>query len=287
MSQPQKPSYNVIKGGSAAGPSKAKSSGAGQAKAKSKYALDAGDLLSGILSETQTEAAHEEQQLEQTLAKRADVQQHRQEVEAERRKREAEEALAAERDRQDRARARRAAVLQTMDELEAEQSAGTLTPSAQLPAVQGGPLDYATAVRSSASYAHPAVAAKRPVWVLPATIALAILLVGGGIVATLVLTSGPSLDPNSYPKSAMAVSATARNSLVTIGLRWVPTPEPPPSLAADETEAGEEATASRSRSRSRDRDRDRDRDSDTDSSSSSAPLDIEIDGSGIFDRGSE
>lgn len=250
---------------------------------KGKYALDAGSLLDGILSETQSEAQQEEERLKADLkAKESQAEQQRA-AEAERRRSQAQAALAAERDRQERARSRRDAVLQTMSDLEAEREAGSLTPSAPHAAVPAGPHDYASSVGISQSYSHLAVT-KRPSWLVPVALAATILIVGGGITAAVLVLGAPSIDPTSYPKSALDVDTVSRNPLETIGFNYVPQPEPVRPAALDATAT---ASTEAERERGHSRNHDRDRDHEEESTQTNAPLDIDLDGSGIFDRGSE
>ena len=251
---------------------------------KGKYALDAGSLLDGILSETQSEAQREEERIKAELQAKESEAEQRRAKEAEHRRSQAQAALAAERDRQDRARARRDLVLQTMADLEAEQEAGSLTASGAHAAVAGPPMtgEYASAIGYSQSYSHIAVR-KRPKWVVPVALAATILIVGAGVTAGVIVFGAPSIDPTSYPKSALDLGAQARNPLETIGFNYVPQPEPVHPVL-DETATASAGEEDRPRERSRDRDRDRDEESANDAS---APLDLDLDGSGIFDRGSE
>jgi hypothetical protein len=265
---------------------------AGSPTQKGKYAFDAGDLLGGILSETQDEANAEEKRLQAELQARLDADRRAKEDEQVRKRRAVEAALAEEQERQAAAAALRDRVQQVVEELEHEAESGSLR-SAEHEVSGLRPVDFATA--RSHSYSHTAVPERRPIWLLAAMVATVVLLLGGGAATAFVLMSGPSLDPNSYPKSSLHLEGVSNNGSVVVALNHVPRPEPERTVIAvpETTEQAPQATATNGRNRERERERARERERERQlqnqgtTPTQTGPLNISLDGSGIFDRGSE
>lgn len=279
------------KGGSTAH-REGQANGASDKKARGKYALDAGALLDGILNETQSEAAAEEEKLRREIQAKQSEEQRKALQDAEMRRRQAEAALAAERERQESAKYRREAVLRTMQDLEAERESGSLTPTGMesvAPEPQHRPVEFEHAGSPiSQSYSHRAVPSRRSPWLMVAMVAALVIMLGGGATAFFLITSQPAMDPASYPKVTPDLATVTRNSLVIVGLAEIPRPEPEPIIVQVPVPVEDTgATAERERSgRRRDRDRNRDNEEET-TTQQNAPLDLSLDSSGIFDRGSE
>jgi len=187
----------------------------------------AGDLLSGVLHETEDEAKEEIEQVEEELQKRREEEERRRREEEERRRAEAEARITAEEERLDELEQRRTERLQAIErekmrekgiEPEPEEQETDEQPSEQQsdgePSPQeanreaAGPAGEAAGERvadATAETERPeALAADEPAggsstgWVLAA---VALLAVGGGVGAYLYLNQGYQADSTTYAKT--------------------------------------------------------------------------------------
>ena len=238
------------------------------------------ELLAGILDEVQNDAAQEENRLQASLAKKREEQRLREEQEAEARRRKGAEALAAEAERQARAEAIRTDIFRTMT---APKMEAVREPT---PAVSG---DYANTVAPRTlemSADHRKIPKKQKV--LPIVLLGLVFLVVAGVGGFLVITlTAPTLDAQQYPKVAVNL-VTVNPPSTQLTFAMIPEPEPIVDPTLEQTEQTETAQNTRNRDRDRDRNRDRDRDDDQPENGTNRPtLDIDLDGSSVFDRGSE
>ena len=238
------------------------------------------ELLAGILDEVQNDAAREESRLQSSLAKKREDARALAEQEAETRRRKSAESLAAEAERQRRAEATRTEVFRTLvtPEVQVEEPVG--------PQISG---DYAKAVAprtAEMSADHRKVPKKQKIVPIVLIALVFVVVVAAGGVLAITLTA-PKMDIQQYPKVAVSfVTVNPPSTQLTFAM--IPEPEPVlPDPLLDTAAQTETAQNTRDRDRNRDRDRDRDRDQEPTNSSSNQTLDIDLDGSSVFDRGSE
>ena len=237
------------------------------------------ELLAGILDEVQNDAAREENRLQASLAKKREEQRLQVEQNAEDRRRKGAESLAAEAERQRRAKAIRTDIFRTI-------TAPKLESAEQPAAAISG--DYAKTVAprtAEMSADHRKVPRKQKI--LPVILIGLIFLVVAGVGGFLVITlTAPTMNVQQYPKVAVSL-VTVNPPSTQLTFAMIPEPEPEPiDPALDTAEQAETAHNTRNRDRNRDRDRNQDNDQPPDNGSRPT-LDIDLDGSSVFDRGSE
>lgn len=257
------------------GPGDGKSSSAPRRSQKST------ELLAGILDEVQYDATREENRLQASLAKKREEERLRVEQDAENRRRKGAEALAAEAERQRRAEAVRTDIYRTM-------TAPTMEAVKEpAPQVSG---DYASTVaprKLEMSADHRKVPKKQKI--LPIVLLGLVFLIVAGVGGFLIITlTAPTLDAQQYPKVAVNL-VTVNPPSTQLTFAMIPEPEPVVDPALEQAEQTETAQNTRDRNRNRDRDRDRNRDDDPQQTNGTnrPTLDIDLDGSSVFDRGSE
>jgi hypothetical protein len=214
-------------------------------KASVKWASDddAGDLLAGILDDTATEAALEQQRIEADLKAREEEERRRKAAEEERKRLEAEARISAEMDRLEQIEKRRTQKVEALKIEELKASGQWKPPEEPVERKQPDAAAIQAAIAAQAAMAAPVPQAaaqpmaqampmapepqsKKPVAILGGVVALVVV----AAVAVVALAGGGyELDNTPYTK---AVYSPKDSQTLLVEMAFAPLPKPEPVVEA-------------------------------------------------------
>jgi hypothetical protein len=231
---------------------------------KRKWASDddAGDLLAGILNETEMDARAEEERIQREIQAREAEERRRQEMEEERKRQEAEARISAEMERQNQNAERRTQKMEALkiEDLKArgewvdpeiEAAKKRAEEEAKRQAAEQQALAEARRAAAEAKVASEAVMTSAPAAAVAANTNSKMKFVVGGLVAALLIAAGTlgavasgSYEPDVTPYSKVTYSPKdVQVAMVEHGFTLIPKAEPEP--AAEEPKARTSRPAAR------------------------------------------